>query len=215
MFQHSLSNGVSLTGGVFQSEIDEEVEPEQGDGELLIKGFEFSKNILIVLRQKSTVVSIFILFDQSLRHVRDISLDLPNCYEVSRMFINPLSSEVLVVSRHYELEGTLSAAEKSRKIIFHSGTNYKSFYMEASCFLITSEASTMNVEKLSLSKKKYNQILTCPWKSDYIVQTENSIIGRKFEEKFDNQLRCSASHPMGIFIALGFNDCFKVYYVNH
>ena len=73
----------------------------------------------------------------------------------------------------------------------------------------------MNIEKLDLGKKIYHQILTAPWRSDYIIQSENSIIGQNFESRFDNPIKCSAFHPSGVFIALGFNDCFKIYYINY
>ena len=48
--------------------------------------------------------------EQTIKHIRDIPLDLPNCLEIVRMFINHLSSEVLILSRHYEVEGTLTTA---------------------------------------------------------------------------------------------------------
>jgi hypothetical protein len=63
----------------------------------------------------------------------------------------------------------------------------------------------MPTKKLSLRKRKYLNILTCSWLSEYYVQTDNSIICERWEEKLEYSIRCSALHPLGSHMILGSN----------
>lgn len=85
--------------------------------------------MIIGLRGNTTDISIFSLYEQNLRHIRNTTLDLDNCFKIAKLFINPFSSEVMILSRHYELEGTITTAHRSTKIIKKSETRYKSFYI--------------------------------------------------------------------------------------
>lgn len=82
-----------------------------------------------------------------------------------RLFINPFSSEVMVMSRHYELEGAMTTAHKSTKVIRKAEARYKRFFMEISSFFITMESALVNVRKMSLQSKSYHNILISPWLS--------------------------------------------------
>ena len=73
----------------------------------------------------------------------------------------------------------------------------------------------INVKKLGLSQKKYCGILTLPWMNETYLQTENEILCDRWSEKFDVTIKCSAIHPTGQFIVLGFSDCFKIYYLTY
>lgn len=181
----------------------------------VIDRIEFNKSVIIGMRGSTTIVSIFSLHEQNLRHIRNTVLNLDNCYRIAKLFINPFSSEVIVLSRSYELEGTVTTAQRSTKLIKQSVARYKSFYLELSSFFITMEASLINVGRMGLEKKNHLNVLTAPWLSEYFVLSEYSIKSKRWEEKFDAAIRCSAIHPTGQYIAIGFNDCFKVYFLTH
>ena len=65
---------------------------------------------MVVFRNKGTLVSIYAVYDGYINHIRDLTLDMYNCLEIVKVFINSLSMEVLALSRHYEIEGALITA---------------------------------------------------------------------------------------------------------
>jgi hypothetical protein len=127
--------------------------------------------------------------------------------------VNPFSSEVLVLSRHSDQEGTLTKAHKSAKLVRRTGARWKRFYLEVSSFFLNLESTVASVQKMSLQSKPYNAILVAPWLSEFFIQTESSFKCRRWDEKFDAAIKCSAIHPTGQYVALGFGDCFKIYFL--
>lgn len=108
--------------------------------------------------------------------MRNSILDINNCHKIEKLFINPFSAEVLVLSRHYEIEGAISTTLKSTKIIINkSEIKYRNFFLDVSSFFLTTEASVVDVQKMYLQKKNYISILTAPWMSEFIIQTESSV----------------------------------------
>jgi hypothetical protein len=70
---------------------------------------------------------------------------------------------VLILSRHYDVEGLITVAGKSTRKIKRASSGWKRFYLEISSFFLTMETTTTNVQKMSLYSKTYNNILVAPW----------------------------------------------------
>lgn len=52
--------------------------------------------------------------------------------------------------------------------------------------------------------------MMAPWSNDYYIQTKYKLISEHWSFGIEEGL-CSAIHPTGLFMAIGFRDCFKVY----
>lgn len=68
--------------------------------------------------------------------------------------------------------------------------------------------------KLCLKPQKYLNILTASWNSTFFIQTDREILSEKWSDIFEN-VKCAAIHPYGLYMLVGFKDCFKIYSVTN
>lgn len=117
----------------------------------------------------SSVITTFQIKNKSVRMANQTTLELSHCKDIIKLYCNTVSSEVFCVVNFYELGSR--GVEDSKKEL-QSKTQYiiKPSYMDVSASFL-SPASKTEARVLKVGKQKYKKLHSCPWLSEYLIET--------------------------------------------
>ena len=77
------------------------------------------------------MITIWSIYEQNLKFIKEVEMQFDNFCRLEKFFINPYSSEAIVISNHYESEGNFSNLGRKieSRILRAPSLGFKDFYL--------------------------------------------------------------------------------------